>query len=265
MKRRLAMAVGTSLLLIAALMPSGAVASTPERFGRVDLGGKNLDISRVLGALRGAQHANQKVNVAVELDGQPVAAYVGAALDSGTSFSEAQKASVRQLLGQRQAGIAARLRGLGASIEATFTDVFNGFRITVPAGKVRQIAHVVGVAHLYTVPTHYIDNTNTVHYLGADTTWGQTGLTGAGVKLAVLDTGLNYDHLDFGGAGWVAWHHNNDTIIEPGSFPTAKVIAGYDLVGNAYDPDNGIDPSPDPDPLDCKAVDSQDVQHGTHV
>jgi subtilisin family serine protease len=259
------MAVGISVLLIAALIPAGAVARTPERFGRVDLGGKNVDVTRVLGLLRGAQHANQKVNVAVELDGQPVAAYVGAALDSGTTFSEAQKANVRKLLGQRQAGIAAQLRGLGASIEATFTDVFNGFRISVPAGRVRQIARVTGVAHLYTVPTHYIDNTNTVGYLGADTTWGQTGLTGAGVKIAILDTGINYDHLDFAGAGWSAWQKNNGTIIEPGTFPTAKVIAGYDLVGDNYDPDAGNPPVPDPDPLDCKAVDAPDVQHGTHV
>ena len=265
MKRRLALAVGTSVLLIAALMPAGAVARTPERFGRVDLAGKNVDVARVLGMLRGAQHANQKVNVAVELDGQPVAAYVGAALESGTTFSEAQKSNVRQLLGQRQAGIATQLRGLGASIEATFTDVFNGFRISVAASKVRQIAHVPGVTHLYTVPTHYIDNTNTVHYLGADTTWGQTGFTGAGVKLAIIDTGINYDHLDFAGAGWAAWHHNNGKIIEPGTFPTAKVIAGYDLVGDNYDPDAGHPPVPDPDPLDCKAIDAPDVQHGTHV
>lgn len=265
MKRRLGMAVGMAALLVAALLPAGAVARTPERFGRVDIGGRNVDVARVLGMLRGAQHANQKVMIAVELAGQPVAAYVGAALDSGTTFSEAQKTNVRQLLGQRQAGIAAQLRGLGASIEGTFTDVFNGFRITVPAGKVRQIAHMPGVSHIYSVPTHYIDNTTTVSYLGADTTWGQTGLTGAGVKLAIIDTGINYDHLDFAGAGWTAWHHNNGTIIEPGTFPTAKVIAGYDLAGDAYDPDAGIAPSPDPDPLDCKAVDAPDVQHGTHV
>jgi minor extracellular serine protease Vpr len=265
MRRRLAMAVGTSLLLVAALLPSGAVASTPERFGRVDTGGKKVDVARLLGMLKGAQPANQMIRVAVELDGQPVASYIGAALDSGTTFTDSQKVAVRRLLGQRQAGVAARLRSMGATIEASFTDVFNGFRIRVAASKVRRIANVVGVRHLYTVPTDYIDNLNTVSYLGADRTWGQTGLTGAGVKIAVIDTGINYDHLDFNGAGFVAYLHNDGTKIEPGTFPTSKVIGGFDLVGDAYDPDNGVGPTPDPDPLDCKTISSPNVQHGTHV
>ena len=58
-----------------------------------------------------------------------------------------------------------------------------------------------------------------------------------------------------------AYDANNPTIIEPGSFPTAKVVGGYDFAGNGYDAD-GDDgsptPTPDPDPLDCDG-------HGSHV
>ena len=115
------------------------------------------------------------------------------------------------------------------------------------------------------MPKAYRDNTNTVPFLGANKTWGQTGLTGKGVVIAIIDSGINYYHLDFGGAGYTAWKHDDPTKRD-GTFPTAKVIGGYDLVGDDYDADvPGSMPNPDPDPLDCKAKDAGTVQHGTHV
>jgi subtilisin family serine protease len=49
-------------------------------------------------------------------------------------------------------------------------------------------------------------------------------------------------------------------VIEPGTFPTAKVVGGYDFVGDAYNgaSTNTDTPVPDPDPLDCAG-------HGSHV
>ena len=100
-----------------------------------------------------------------------------------------------------------------------------------------KIARLPNVQAVLTVPRHTIDNTNTVPYLGADTTWGQTGRTGKGVKIAIIDTGINYYHLDFGGAGNAAWKADDPTMREPGTFPTAKVVGGYDLVGDDYNAD----------------------------
>src|SRR2546427_711018 len=58
---------------------------------------------------------------------------------------------------------------------------------------------------------------------------------------------------------------NNPTLIEAGTFPTAKVIGGTDLVGEAYDARGArapgglctATPAADPDPLDING-------HGTH-
>jgi minor extracellular serine protease Vpr len=71
------------------------------------------------------------------------------------------------------------------------------------------------------------------------------------------------NHPNFGGSGVATDYAEDDrTVIEPGTFPTAKVAGGFDFVGDAYDPQSDDParntPNPDPDPLDCDG-------HGSHV
>ena len=86
---------------------------------------------------------------------------------------------------------------------------------------------------------------------------------GEGMRVAIIDTGIDYMHKAFGGSGVVDDYKNNDpAVIEPDTFPTRKVVAGIDLVGDDYDASDGnIEkhiPRSDPDPLD-------EGMHGTHV
>ena len=81
----------------------------------------------------------------------------------------------------------------------------------------------------------------------------ELGLTGKGMKIGIIDTGIDIDHPAFGGSG------------VPGSaaFPTSKVVAGYDFVGDKFNNDSSSgtynpNPKPDPVPDDCD-------NHGTHV
>ncbi|MGH8432511.1 MAG: S8 family serine peptidase, partial [Solimonas sp.] len=74
------------------------------------------------------------------------------------------------------------------------------------------------------------------------------GITGEGIRVAVMDTGIDYDNADLGGDGV---QRSNSTV-----FPTARVIAGWDFVGDAFNFDQT--PVPDPYPDDCGG-------HGTHV
>ncbi|EWC44368.1 hypothetical protein DRE_01194 [Drechslerella stenobrocha 248] len=66
------------------------------------------------------------------------------------------------------------------------------------------------------------------------------GLTGTGIKIAVIDTGIDYTHPSLGGK------------FGPGN----KVSFGTDLVGENYTGSNT--PVPSDDPIDCAG-------HGTHV
>jgi subtilisin family serine protease len=91
-----------------------------------------------------------------------------------------------------------------------------------------------------------------VDLTGAKVAQTQFGLTGAGIKVGIVDTGIDIDHPAFGGSG------------TPGTtpFPTARVIAGWDFVGDAYNSSGStpaeLTPVPDPNPDDCNG-------HGTHV
>jgi len=85
--------------------------------------------------------------------------------------------------------------------------------------------------------------------------------TGLGQTIAIIDSGIDYTHEDFGGAG--DFLNNDPNIVESGSFPTARVVGGYDFVGPDYDPfsqdpEKRI-PRPDLDPLPISGV----FDHGT--
>jgi minor extracellular serine protease Vpr len=56
---------------------------------------------------------------------------------------------------------------------------------------------------------------------GADVAQSELGYTGAGIKVAVMDTGIDYDHPDLGGC------------FGPG----CRVAYGWDFVGDAFNAD----------------------------
>ncbi|EJT73754.1 hypothetical protein GGTG_07610 [Gaeumannomyces tritici R3-111a-1] len=69
------------------------------------------------------------------------------------------------------------------------------------------------------------------------------GHRGAGVRIAVVDSGVDYNHPSLGG----------------GFGPGFKVEGGFDFVGDNWDPKrDGQTYKPDDDPMDCNG-------HGTHV
>ena len=140
--------------------------------------------------------------------------------------------------------------------------VLNAVFVEVDASVLPQLAQDLRVVRIAPVANYEVDLSETVPYIGASAVQAK-GFTGKGIKVAVLDSGIDYTHAALGGSGNVADFNANDpNIIEPGTFPTAKVVGGYDFVGSSWTGATGSPPlAPDPDPLDK----GTGAGHGTHV
>ena len=90
---------------------------------------------------------------------------------------------------------------------------------------------------------------------------GDPAAFGAGVVIAVVGSGIDYGHAALGGSGdRQDFAANDPTTLEAGSFPTLRVVGGWDLAGEHYshacpetpaaDMRCSAEPQPDPDPLD---------------
>jgi subtilisin family serine protease len=175
-------------------------------------------------------------------------------------------ASAKQAARAQQDAFVARVRSIdsGARLVARTQIVLNAVFMQVDASKLADIARDPAVVSVNPVGTYKTDLEETVPYIGAEALQ-DAGTTGKGIRVAVLDTGIDYNHVAFGGAGAAAYAANNPAIVEPGTFPTAKVTGGFDFIGGAWVP--GLTEQPDPDPLDDGALNPANVGvgHGSHV
>src|SRR5512132_1944834 len=162
-----------------------------------------------------------------------------------------------------QAGALAQARSLGGQVVFRDGTLINAFSAVLSPAAAQQLANRADVASVQPVSIVTLDNSTSVPFIGAPKVWNKFGARGQGMTLALVDTGIDYTHKDFGGSGNPADYENNDpNVVEPGTFPTKKVIGGFDFVGSNYDvldADTSDDiPRPDFDPLDRDG-------HGTHT
>lgn len=212
-----------------------------------------------------ASLSTKQVAAVVQLSGAPVTVRDADAKKSGQKLSASDKAAIRAQLKAQQDSLTGSLQQAGAQIVGQMQDAINGIQVTVAQKDLTQIASLPGVVAIRPVATYKPANVNGVPFIGAVQAWG-SGFTGKGVKVGIIDTGIDYTHADFGGSGNPADYQaalKSDTLpASPAWFgPTApKVKGGFDFVGDAYnadDPKNDV-PRPDPNPLDCNS-------HGTHT
>lgn len=146
--------------------------------------------------------------------------------------------------------------GLEYTERYSFEKLWNGISVQINPTELPALFRIPGVKAIYPVETillpEPVDNPSpelisALAMTGADIVQNEMGFTGKGVKVAVMDTGVDYNHPDLGGC------------FGPG----CRVFTGYDFVGDAFNADpasatyNPV-PAPDPDPDDCNG-------HGTHV
>ena len=266
MRNRALATLAISALLVGSLAPSAA-ATGGVHFGRLDVG--KID-PQVLPAM--IDPARQ-VDVMVEMSDQPVAGMVGDARDNGATVSASQKDARRGEIQTHQQPVVAAVRQAGGVVVGELQDAYAGVHVKVRSAALTTLAAVPGVTAIHLMPTYKPSLTQSVPYIGAPQAWTSTGETGAGVKIAVIDTGVDFYHADFGGSGNPAdytYGLAHDTSVpaldadgKTVAFPSAKIPVGYDFVGDTYDAAAAAGspatiPQPDPNPLDCDS-------HGTHT
>ena len=202
----------------------------------------------------------------VQLEGNSVAEVQA---ERGQRLSQAEKEQIKADLRGRQEAVKGQIQAAGAEVLTTYQSAINGIKVRAAHDKVAALAAIPGVVAVRPVlEAHRPDNTAGVPMVGAPGVWaGTPGFRGEGMKIAVIDTGVDYTHANFGGPGTVAAYNAanaTDTApANPAHFGPAapKVKGGIDLVGDDYNADGTAAqqvPHPDPNPLDCNG-------HGSHV
>ena len=139
--------------------------------------------------------------------------------------------------------------------------------VTTDVRNYHALTELKGVTAVYPIAPKTVSNSYAVPLQQAPVAWKAFGDLGANSTVAIIDTGVDYTHADFGGAGTVADYTaakaQAGKPVTAGEFPGVKVIGGYDFAGDAYDatatdPTYNPVPAPDPYPLDCN-------DHGSHV
>ena len=164
-----------------------------------------------------------------------------------------------QRIEAQQAAFIQSLAGTSAQVLGTVRIALNAVMLNVDAADLATLVEMPVTVSIKPVVDYELDLSETVPYIGG-TAVQANGYDGSGVRVAVLDSGIDYYHANLGGTGDPNDYAADDpTIIEPGTFPTAKVVGGYDFVGELW-PVFGSE-APDPDPLDSGPA----AGHGTHV
>ncbi|WP_152395260.1 S8 family serine peptidase [Paenibacillus guangzhouensis] len=173
--------------------------------------------------------STNKVRVIVQLTGQPAAVGKYAAKQGISSLaSTATESAVKS----QQADVLdeASDQGINLQVNYTYNTVLNGFEVTIPANEIPTLAQIPGVKSIQENRTWYampIETSDTnaadpvydsfpLEQIGANKAWAKD-LTGAGLKVGVIDTGVDYTHPDIAPAykgGYDSFYNDNDPYEE---------------------------------------------------
>jgi minor extracellular serine protease Vpr len=181
----------------------------------------------------------------VELNGKPTAEG-----GSASSIDSEQAAFLRS----------ANAAGIKFSERHAFKSLVNAVSVNANPAEAAALSQVQGVKSVSPVGIIDIpvgqsvspDLATAIQMTGADVVQNELGFDGTGVKVAVMDTGIDLDHPDLGGDG-----------VAGAPFTNSRIVAQHDFVGDDY---NATDTSPDFDPIPHADDIADDCNgHGTHV
>lgn len=169
-------------------------------------------------------------------------------------FVEFEASSGVQKLSASSFSRLAAEQGIKVQLNYSYSRLFSGVSVTTTQTGIAQIAGMVGVKSVYPVAIHALpemkpqapidpEMDTAVTQTGVDYVWKELGYTGKGVKVGIIDSGIDIDHPDFKGRVL----YQKDFVGDTYNADTAGTNAPYNPVTA---PDNNAD--------DCGG-------HGTHV
>lgn len=177
---------------------------------------------------------------------------------AGIDISNRGQEAVKQVRAETAATVAQILEQARAIDPAAIklfevSNAIRGFGLATTSAALTEIADRDDVHSIQALVNKKPSSADAVELTGALRTWQSTGYFGNGIRLGVIDSGIDYTHANFGGPGTQqAADAGKQTGTVPWT-PTRKVAGGFDFVGDSYDPTDPAHntPQPDSNPMDC--------------
>ena len=239
---------------------AGATKATGVgRVGSIDVpAGRDAKVTGPLSRARG------RVSVFVELAVPTAADAFDASVSAGGSAATQAAQSARAVTNGTADALVADLRARDAAAHEIFrtANAVAGVAVAGDAASVRALAARSDVVSISPLVPKKVENAHAARLTNVLKAWQDLGVAGNGVRVGVIDTGIDYTHANFGGPGTAAAFDGVNPRGSTPLFPNAKVVGGTDLAGESYNADSDVPseqtPRPDRNPLDCDG-------HGSHV
>lgn len=153
--------------------------------------------------------SNEQISVIVELQEEPVKVFEAGQLQSKSRSSSFSVSSHQLKVNLEQQNFKKNVTSkLNADIGRQYSEIFNGFSLTIAANQVEELLALPGVKAVYPNNTVYataesdatvVTPEGSVPFIGSESFWDE-GVKGSGIKVGVIDTGVANDHPDLEGA-----------------------------------------------------------------
>lgn len=276
--RLLGLAAGAAALPGLIMATAGSASAAPgsptgARPVPVSAAAKAAPLDKAASLAPALRNAKGTVTVSVALSEKALGASVPEdALLTGGLPSKASQQSQTTAVKAQQDQVIGAARSLGAKSLGRASRAANVVALSIPANKLTDLTKIAGVVSVKPIAKYETQAdpggsgslAQAADYLQATAVRNQ-GYDGTGVKVAVLDSGVDYTHEYLGGPGTVAAYdacYAQADVAPTGACaalfgPTApKIKGGYDFVGETWP--NTTPEAPDPNPIDFEG-------HGTHV